>query len=153
MENKENRFKGDSKLSNFYECPVYFDNRQYNSSEAVYQSFKTKNQSLRNKFIGIDPDHARRLGRKIQKTEYVSKTWEIDKIQVMIDAVRAKMLQNPECMQELLNTSDDYLIEDTTGWHDRIWGKCYCSKCNGTGDNYLGQILMLLREEFRNSKA
>ena len=59
----------------------------------------------------------------------------------MQEIVSAKFTQNPELMNELIKTKGYYLIEDTTGWHDRIWGKCYCGSCKGVGWNYLGSIL------------
>ncbi len=58
------------------------------------------------------------------------------------------MLQNHECMRELMETRDNIIIEDTTGWHDNIWGYCTCDKCkNKEHKNYLGKIL---RKDFRS---
>ena len=50
-------------------------------------------------------------------------------------------------MEQLLFTEGFDLVEGNH-WHDNIWGDCSCNKCNGTkGTNYLGKILMTVREE------
>jgi predicted NAD-dependent protein-ADP-ribosyltransferase YbiA (DUF1768 family) len=43
----------------------------------------------------------------------------------------------------LLLTGDEELIEGNY-WHDHIWGVC-----DGTGTNWLGKILMEIRDELR----
>ncbi len=48
-------------------------------------------------------------------------------------------------MKKLLNTEELLLIEGNT-WKDTFWGMDMNS---GEGENYLGKILMNVREEFR----
>lgn len=53
----------------------------------------------------------------------------------------------------LLSTEDEELVEDTTGWHDNIWGDCSCPKCQYIkGRNKLGKILMQVRDEIKTDK-
>ena len=120
---------------------MFYDNRIYDSSEAAYQSMKTLNPSIRNKFIGLTPDESKWLGRQIQASSELRKDWWKVQYKLMQEIVSAKFTQNPELLNELIKTKGYYLIEDTTGWHDRIWGKCYCGNCKGVGWNYLGSIL------------
>lgn len=48
-----------------------------------------------------------------------------------------KFKQNSECLKELLDTEDMELIEDTTCWHDNIWGEYTCEECkNKEHKNY-----------------
>lgn len=145
----ELRFKGDSKLSNFYECPVEYDGRTYGSSEAAYQSMKTKEKFLRDKFTRVTPAESKKLARKYP----LRPDWEDVKYDIMVDILVAKYLQNRDCRQTLLDTGEATLIEDTTGWHDKIWGKCYCENCGGEGQNLLGKALMTVREKFKSGEV
>ena len=51
-------------------------------------------------------------------------------------------------VEMLLETGDLELIEGND-WHDVYYGKCSCHKCNVSGENYLGKILMKIREELK----
>lgn len=54
---------------------------------------------------------------------------------------------NPELRKILLSTGDEELVEDTTSWHDNIWGNCDCPRCrNIPGQNLLGKALMQVRD-------
>jgi predicted NAD-dependent protein-ADP-ribosyltransferase YbiA (DUF1768 family) len=58
-----------------------------------------------------------------------------------------KFSQHPELQNILLETGDTYIEENTTGWHDNIWGNCHCPKCQKIkGQNLLGKALMDVRE-------
>ena len=46
-------------------------------------------------------------------------------------------------LARLLETGDVYL-EETNTWGDVFWGVC-----NGKGENMLGQVLMLIRDELK----
>ena len=72
--------------------------------------------------------------------------------------VKAKFLQNPDIMKELLDTGDALLCE--CAGHDRIWGiginlqnSEWQDVSNWNGSNYLGIILMEVREELRKEQA
>lgn len=139
---KFNRF---SELSNYYDCTVFFDGRTYLSSEAAFQSMKTTDSSIRDKFSNLTPDESKALGRKVK----LRPDWETVKVDIMRDIVLAKFSQNQDCKDELLKTKGYNLVEDTTGWHDCVWGRCYCRMCRGVGENHLGKILTSIREELK----
>lgn len=68
----------------------------------------------------------------------------------MYEICKAKFTQNADLKQKLLNTDNAYLEEGNT-WHDNIWGNCQCDKCKAVaGQNYLGKILMKIREELKH---
>lgn len=136
-----------SRFSNFYLCGVSYDGRLYGSSEAAYQSMKTLNSSLRTRFVGLSPDDAKALGRQIEKSFQFRSDWLSVKNNIMHEIVFAKFSQNLDCKVALFNTKGTVLVEDTTGWHDTYWGRCYCPKCNGRGENHLGLILTQVRKE------
>ena len=139
-------FKKESCLSNYYPCKVKYDGRVYNSSEAVYQSLKTTSKENRDKFIGLTPDESKHLGRSLPLRSDYNEVM----LKIMYDSVYAKFTQNKELRDYLLSTDNDYLYEDTTAWHDNVWGSCNCPKCSKIeGKNYLGKVLMKLREDLK----
>lgn len=76
--------------------------------------------------------------------------WEKVKYDCMKITLRCKFTQNKNLKEKLLATKDAILIEDTTGWHDNIWGDCNCVRCkNKKGENLLGKALMEIRDELK----
>jgi ribA/ribD-fused uncharacterized protein len=73
--------------------------------------------------------------------------WESICRSVMVTSVREKF-QNPALAKLLLTTGQQELIEGNT-WHDRRWGRCTCPQHQGAGENWLGQILMRVREDLQ----
>lgn len=144
-------FKNTSKLSNYYLCNVTLPNGlSFSSSEASYHSQKFSNYSDKLLFCNLSPDDSKKLSREIANR--INTYWfDCNKYALMYECVKAKMLQNADCRQELLSTGNNILVEDTTGWCDNIWGNCTCPKCiNIEGQNWLGKILMQVRSEFFN---
>lgn len=140
-------FGKDSSFSNFYICKVVFDGREYTSSEAAYQSMKTLNPKIRDKFVGLSPVDAKKLGRQIQDSSELRPDWWSVQKSVMWDVLKAKYSQNKNCMLDMNFVTGYRMVENTTGWHDNIWGTCYCEKCRGEGNNWLGKMLTQLRIE------
>ena len=136
-------------LSNFYSSPVMFMGIGCPTSEHAYQMMKTNDIQDR---IWIakqpTPYKAKRAGgpkglegRKIT----VRPDWELVKLDIMEQIVRAKFFQNAGLARMLLNTGDSPMIE-LNWWGDDIWG--WSVKTNG-GSNYLGFILEKIRNELR----
>lgn len=126
-------------LSNFYLCTVTFQGRDYPSSEHAFQAAKTYDLSSKEMIRrATSPGDAKRMGRRAR----LRKDWEAVKIDVMRDVVRAKF-SNPELGDRLLDTGDAELVEDAP-WGDTFWGVT-----NGKGLNWLGKILMEVREELK----
>lgn len=130
-------------LSNFYEHPFMFDGKIYRTAEHAFQAMKAVNEHDRDLIAKAEtPGKAKRLGRKIQ----LRSDWEQVKEIYMLDIVRAKFA-DADLGQRLINTFPAELVEGTT-WHDNIWGNCTCDKCrNIEGKNYLGKILMSVRQD------
>lgn len=124
-------------LSNFYTAPVTYNGITYQNNEAAFQAQKTLERNLQYQFSQLNPSQAKKLGRKIP----LRKDWEQVKYQIMYEIVKAKFEQNLALRESLLATGDAYLEEGNT-WGDRIWGTV-----NGEGQNWLGKILMKVREE------
>lgn len=135
-------------FSNFEECSVAVFGRIFNSAEAAYQSQKSTDDSEIEKFTTMTAREAKKAGKTIN----LRPDWEEVKLDVMHEACFAKFSQNDNLKELLLSTGDEEIIENTTAWHDNVWGNCDCPKCiDKIGQNLLGKTLMRVREELRNS--
>lgn len=133
-----NNFRGENFfLSNFYCVPITYNGITYQNSEAAFQAQKTTDKTLQLQFSPLNPLAAKHLGRNIP----LRKDWENIKIQVMNEIVEAKFRQNPFLLEKLIDTGNEYL-EEGNHWGDKTWGTV-----GGVGSNYLGQILMNVRDK------
>lgn len=134
-----NCFRGEyAFLSNFYECPIAYNGHTYRNNEAAFQAQKDPSRS--GEFVSLNPTMAKRLGKRVRQR----RDWEWTKMGIMKEIVRLKFIQHPDLKEKLLATGDRLLIE-TNAWNGTYWGVC-----KGRGQNYLGKILMKIREELRN---
>ena len=134
-----NKFKGTYRfLSNFYIIDIRMNDLVYPSVEHAYQAAKTDNLEAREIIsLTTTPGEAKRLGRQVT----LRSDWEDNKLVIMARLVWQKFHENPNLKRLLLTTGNQTLIEGNT-WGDTFWGRC-----NGRGDNHLGKILMMVREE------
>lgn len=128
-------------LSNFFPCTIVYNGIQYESAEAAYQAQKSPEYA--HAFIGVSPMTAKKLGKRVK----LRSDWEQVKVKIMQEIVYEKFTQNSELKQKLLDTDRAELIEGNS-WGDTFWGIC-----NGKGENYLGYILMQVRDQLRGSPS
>ena len=126
-------------LSNYWPCPVRYEDRLYGSSEAAYHASKFP-PAERDEFTKLDPDASKKLSRKKRLDQA---WWDERKERVMREIVWAKFTQNRDLADKLLATGDRRL-EELNWWGDKFWGTV-----KGEGKNVLGQILMDLRARLR----
>ena len=127
-------------LSNFEECPVWFDGLLYNSTEAAYQSGKTLDMNKRKEFTLMSPKESMHAGRAMEKTDFFRKDWKGVKYDVMSSCIFDKFYRNEDLKIKLLQTGNKY-IEETNHWKDTWWGVC-----DGKGQSNLGKIIMGIRQ-------
>ena len=133
-------------FSNFYMCNVTYDGVTYTNSEAAWQAQKVENEDDRREFANLNPSKAKSLGRRVR----LRSDWEDVKYELMKKVLYCKFSQHPELQSILLGTGDTYIEENTTGWHDNIWGNCNCDRCKHIkGQNLLGKALMEVREAIK----
>ncbi len=115
--------------------------------EHYYQAMKTINMVDRGRIWSIStPGQAKRIGQEVALRD----NWDDLKFDFMTNGVMLKFLQN-KGIAELLDSTKGYSLIEGNWWHDNIWGDCNCPKCeNKPGKNWLGKILMLIREGFSN---
>lgn len=126
-------------LSNFYPAPVELHDIEYPTVEHAYQAAKGIDAKAR-EYVrqAPTPGEAKRRGRDI----LVRDGWDEIKLSVMENLLRQKFASEP-LRSMLLATGYQELVEGNN-WGDRFWGKC-----DGEGANHLGEILMKIREDFR----
>src|ERR1043165_331787 len=85
------------------------------------------------------------MARKYQ--QYVDPSWQSINVQVMEWVVKTKFEQHPILAKRLLETGDKKLVEHTEV--DRFWG----DGGDGSGRNMLGEVLMRVRKQLRDSQS
>ena len=129
-------------FSNFTSFPFVLDGVQWPTSEHYFQAQKFDDDAYREKIRTTkSPMIAARLGRS--RRVPIRPDWESVKVDVMRKAVEAKINAHEELKELLLSTGNEELIEDAA--RDSFWG---CG-ADGSGQNWLGRILMELREQLK----
>jgi ribA/ribD-fused uncharacterized protein len=140
-------------LSNFYPCKIEHQGITYPSVEHYYVAMKVNDEQLINGKYYTTGDFREMISRvkeaalvkKIGNKIKLRSDWDNKKLDVMNWAIREKF--KDESLKELLlSTGDQELIEGNF-WKDFFWGVC-----NGRGQNHLGKILMIVRDEIRGIK-
>lgn len=134
-------FQGEYRfLSNFWPCEVKFDGVTYPSVEHAYQAAKTLQLNERAEILVAEkPSTAKRLGHKVTKRD----NWENIRVGIMKGLLEQKFRPGTTLAHQLLETKNKELIEGNV-WHDTFWGVC-----NGKGENWLGKLLMEIRNSLR----
>ena len=124
-------------LSNFYPVFVYYEGMRFPSVEHAFQAAKTNDLETRKLFmIAPTAKEAKRFGRQVK----LRKDWDSVKVNVMEMLLRQKFART-SLREQLLSTEDSMLIEGNNHG-DTFWGVC-----QGIGENYLGRLLMKIRQE------
>lgn len=129
-------------LSNFHPAPVTVIGFDYQNTEAAYQAAKTINLDERAQFQNLTGGQAKRAGKKLKMRD----DWHLVKFEVMELVLRAKFMAHPDLAKKLVATRDAEIIELNT-WGDTTWGQIRNSQGNLIGQNYLGKLLMNIRED------
>lgn len=115
--------------------------REYLSAEHAFQAAKAITQQDHDYVARqTSPGNAKRAGRAIK----CRVDWPDKKNEIMLEIIRAKFRPGSELAAKLDETGDAELIEGNS-WGDRYWGVY-----EGIGQNWLGKILMQVRDENRS---
>ena len=143
-------------LSNFYrraffcEHPVF--GRSFGlTSEHHFQAAKAyARQDWLLVHAASSPGEAKRRGRRIER----NRNWDEVKIDIMRSILQAKFA-DPILRAKLLATGEAELIEGNT-WGDRFWGAVWIplvDRDHWEGENWLGKLLMEIRDGLRSSNG
>jgi len=140
-------------------CPSPFviDGVEYNCTEQYMMAKKALvfgDYNALEKIMSTDEPHAQKaFGRQVKG--FNSETWNKVCRKIVYDANYAKFMQNPEMMDELLNTGIKEIVEASP--EDRIWGigmheshPDILDKSKWQGTNWLGIELQKVREALRS---
>lgn len=127
-------------LSNFHYCPITYEGLTYPSLVHAFQAAKSLDP-LERAFIrdSDTPGRAKKQGRAIT----LRPGWEQCKQNIMLKLLHTKFAPHSALAAQLLATGERKLIE---GNH---WGDTYWGMCDGVGNNFLGKLLMRVREELK----
>ena len=148
-------------FSNWYPASFEYAGQHYNCVEQymMYQKVLMFRQyHLAEKILASNnPSEIKRLGRT-RFPEFNSDVWDRTSYAIVKRGVRAKFEQNKDLLQVLLDTQDNVLAECSL--MDKKWGigvaidNPDCSDpSKWNGKNYLGRILMEVRDELRRLSA
>lgn len=127
-------------MSNYKKARFFIYGRWWNWVEAPYQAQKT---NVPSEYESIWLAKTNNESRLIGQTVTLRPDWDQVKDQMMYECCMAKFLQHPDLRLQLMETGDEYLIENSpVDWY---WG---CG-ADGTGKNMLGQTLMRIRTELK----
>lgn len=129
--------------SNFYHHQFIYKDLIFRTSEHAFQWAKCKNESDKIKILeATTPSEAKKIGKTVELID----DWDVVRLGIMYEILKCKfdIHNSPVLATELILTGDQELVEHNT-WHDYFWGKC-----NGQGENWLGKILMRIRDELND---
>lgn len=131
-------------FSNFSNHGVELDGKFWKTTEHYFQAQKFRDETYQEKIRNAStPKQAAELGRSRQIP--LREDWEAIKDDVMYRAVLAKFTMHEKLKQLLLATGTADIVENAPG--DYYWG---CGK-DGSGKNRLGEILVQVREQLKQS--
>ena len=139
-------------FSNWERSPFKFEGREFNCGEQ-YMMYKKAEWFDDERVMHLvmktdDPGTQKKLGREIKNFDPVE--WERVCVDVMVDGLREKFLQNPTMLKELMETGTRVIAEASPV--DKVWGIGLAEddpnaedQSKWDGKNYLGVTLMEVR--------
>ena len=138
-------------MGNMAPYPIKFDGKVWRTSEALFQSMRFDDDSVKEIIRGEkSPMGAKMKAKKNRDQMVVVPMSELD-VENMRKCVKMKFDAHPQLKRQLMNTKDAFIYEDIgnrNGERHKFWGAKKWSESEGDGNNMMGKILMDLREEY-----
>ena len=138
-------------MGNMAPYPIKFDGKVWRTSEALFQSMRFDDDSVKEIIRGEkSPMGAKMKAKKNRDQMVVVPMSELD-VENMRKCVKMKFDAHPQLKRQLMNTKDSFIYEDIgnrNGERHKFWGAKKLSESEGAGNNMMGKILMDLREEY-----
>jgi N-glycosidase YbiA len=133
-------------LSNFSSFRVGFGGQNFDTSEAAYHYQRFTD--IADQTCILHAESAHEAFRYAQENKSRQRPdWDVVKVDIMRDILRAKAAQHEYVRRKLLATGDRELVENS--WRDSYWGW----GPNKDGHNMLGKLWMQIRAELRAAMA
>ncbi len=143
-------------FSNWYMMPFVHNSKQFNCSEQAMMFYKArmfKDYDVAEMIM--EQGHPRKqkfLGRQVRGFE--AEKWNADCKDIMVEILKSKFRQDVYSNQLLMETGDKIIVEASPT--DRIWGigldehdPRALDQSQWLGTNWLGEVLMRVRDELR----
>ena len=128
-------------MSNFAATPFELDGRTWPTAEHAYHAHKAvRGEDAKRVWAAKSAVEAKRIGHAIE----LRPDWDEVKIPATLRVLRAKF-SDPHWRAELLATGDAELV------HHASWDSYWGDGGDGSGKNKLGELLMQMRDEFREA--
>lgn len=128
-------------FSNFANYGIMMNDKWWATVEHYYQAMKFEDQAYQEKIrMAYTPKKAKAIAFQ---NRAINPNWNDIKYDIMYQAVLKKFQTHKELQQRLLETGNEYIVENAPS--DYYWG---CG-ADGTGQNKLGEILMQIRNELK----
>lgn len=143
-------------FSNWASSTFIYNGVVYNTGEQYMMHMKAllfNDAETAKKIMGTSsPYEQKALGRIVKNFDKAQ--WEAVCLDIMVAGLTSKFSQNPAMLKALLDTGDTEIVEASPT--DRIWGiglaesdPLIWDKKNWRGTNWLGVVLMRVRDELR----
>jgi ribA/ribD-fused uncharacterized protein len=139
-------FRGEYRfLSNYWPVKVVYEGIEYPSVEQAYKAAQLTNIEARMLISNLFPNRKELEGQmeEILKQYGIRIDWNDELRLKVMEELLIQKFNDGEIRRKLRDTKDALLIEGNT-WHDTFFGVC-----DGVGENYLGKLLMKIRESLR----
>ena len=134
-------------LSNLYPRHIDFEGRTFTCSEAAYQFGKPRDRTVAEWLVNAPKPRFCALAAHALLPYDIRDNWNGVKIERMRNVLWAKFSQHLDLREQLLQTGNATLIEESRT--DAFWG----IGASGKGKNMLGALLMELREKLRKDEG
>ena len=141
-------FDGDYRfLSNFYPAVIEWRGWVWPTVEHAYQWEKDATPERAKQYLALanSPGRVKRIAARGK----IRSDWRYVKNGIMYQLL-TKKFKHPELRQLLLSTGERWL-EEGNSWNDTYWG--VCPPGSNTGHNFLGRLLMRVRQEIKNESS
>ncbi|MCL7943725.1 NADAR family protein [Marinobacter sp. ATCH36] len=140
------RTDSDNPLGTHASFSFELEGKVWPTVEHYFQSMKFTDENRQEKVrVAATPALAGKLGRKRHKS--LRRDWKQVRETVMTRGVYVRCRTHPELAEELLNTGDQKIVENSN--FDYFWG---CGR-DRRGENRYGKVLMNVRSKLREEQA
>lgn len=137
-------------FSNLYRVPVEFEGQVYDTAEHAYQAGKPRKPEVRQWLLAAPSPSLLAAAAHALLSWDIAPGWSRERRGRMRRVVEAKFRQHGDLADVLIGTGDARIVETATVDNEvnRRWGEV-----NGRGSNWLGLILMEVRQVLRAERC
>jgi ribA/ribD-fused uncharacterized protein len=137
-------------LGNMSPYPITWDNREWRTTEALFQALRFSDKSIQEKIREQKSPMAAKMVAKPFSCKRIIEVGSQQDIENMRLCLKLKLEQHPKLQEELCKTRDKLIVEDVSSRGARgtnlLWG-AQLKDGEWVGKNVLGNLWMELREE------